>query len=336
YQIGAIVLSPSYLDRLQGAVSWARHNGVPSIHLQHGSWPSPETEHPETADVVALPDFFALEVVNHRARSSAERVVTGLPFSTISDRKFLDPEKDFERQSSARSRLGIPHDAGVVLWTATLLEGLNLQGVLAHRFFKALQFVGKICRERTGSGKPTFLIIRQNPSYRPSEHGEAIRSLVQDEGSDVCRVISDDKEGVFDACDVVIPAIAISSVFLDALAHARPVVGFGAVEFPAHSYGASLLAPYCKFAMSERAFAQELSRLLDDRDYWNHSRTRGYEFACRMRPFSAEEGTKNVAELIRTIASRTFESKLDVRAEPGATGSLTLDGQALSLPKHLG
>lgn len=301
-----LVCAPSFLERHRGAISAARMRGIPSLHLQHGLWISPELYHPECADIVTLASEFGLNILDSPKLSNARRIVTGLPFSTPKLEHIPSEEDDRRKQEDARRKLNIDKDVKVVLYSGVFGEGLWLEPTWNfHKRLETFRDLVSVLRDRVG---PTKLLVRPSPTQSGKEDAEAFELLADDQGFKALEVTEQDKQLVLDASDVVVTGAIDTSFAFDAFAAGRPVIALDGLPRVSHFESLVKLSEVRPIAWGASELKRSLDTLLDDKKAWLEAQIRGYQFMRSAGSIDPESAIENLCQLIVTIVQGEAKS----------------------------
>ncbi len=297
YDLQAVVCSLAPINSSQALIECAKAHSIPTVHLEHGSYPQPEPRYPEPADVVCLGDDFCAEILLQTRESPMRIAVTGLPFNTNPAR--LD---DAARQR-ARHELGLLESDKVVLYFSSWLESLYIaQTMFAHESVQSLKLVISELMQLKLQGKGVKLLLRQHPTMKEKEDEDAFLFIAAELGFNDLILANGSREQALAACDVAIVESKRSTVILDAFSAARAVIALDLMPTFSHEIADMLIGDRLILADSPTALAKQLSAVLGDKSFQSETEDKVFNFIRGARRYSEQEAVKNMCELILGLA----------------------------------
>lgn len=305
YEIECVVSPLSALDKNRGYISAARERSIPSLHIHHGSFAQPDYRYPEYADVAAVADQLNYEILQSSSTTAARFVVSGLPFVSPASSLTDNLTRRAERQPLLREKLGIPADHDVVLYLGGWMEGKHAAPIhLVHTLVDGLTDVIRSLADRTKSApRPATLIVRPHPSIRDTEHPAAYETLGRRYGFSNIKVWDGPRDDAFDIADVAIVCDERSSVVLDALASACPVLSLRHTPFVYVEATPTPLENILPRAFNTADVREQLGKLLDIPAYREKIQSDGCELFQRIGRVPPDESRKNLTDLICGLAA---------------------------------
>lgn len=300
FDVRCIAVSPSHLDRHQAVVACARAHGIPTVHIQHGSYLGPDYQLPECADYIFLADSFGESIFERTRISNAKCRVTGLPYEAEIARG--DAGENLRAMHEARTKLKLPAESEVLFYGLTWFDCLNASRAFdVASIISSFEAVLAVAKRREKSGKDVYVVVRRHPTMRAYEDWDAIMSLGDAVG--FTNIVPADGEltCALTATDVVLVNAPRTSVIFDAFACAKPVV---ALNFtPANADGEPVVDKLIDIANSIDDLSEAVEKLLNDHDARVQRGEAGRSFFSKYRHTGGDQAAERIYREISQIAA---------------------------------